>query len=265
MEHLTHVLTAIDADSDVAQVRRFRQASAGAAASAVADGAPRPRGGEAVRRRWSSSDATSRPSSPACARRCCPRRGWRRGIEYLAPPGAPAARHPAPHRARLRLRGVRLVHPVLRRCTSCSAAGARLAGPRQHGRGADRHLRRQPADLPADRLGLARRSAGASSATAPAARLRAGSRTPSAQAAERALGEPAQPSSAAARASGAGSSRSSTTCSGPTSSAACCPGSPRRSPATMLLRPLVAAYQAAAPRADAARGRATGWRREVRG
>ena len=25
MEHLTHVLTAIDADSDVAQVRRFRQ------------------------------------------------------------------------------------------------------------------------------------------------------------------------------------------------------------------------------------------------
>ena len=30
MEHLTHVLTAIDADSDVAQVRRFRQASAAA-------------------------------------------------------------------------------------------------------------------------------------------------------------------------------------------------------------------------------------------
>ena len=29
MEHLTHVLTAIDADSDVAQVRRFRQAPAG--------------------------------------------------------------------------------------------------------------------------------------------------------------------------------------------------------------------------------------------
>jgi (p)ppGpp synthase/HD superfamily hydrolase len=29
MEHLTHVLTAIDADSDVAQVARFRQASAG--------------------------------------------------------------------------------------------------------------------------------------------------------------------------------------------------------------------------------------------
>ena len=28
MEHLTHVLTAIDADSDVAQVRRFRQAPA---------------------------------------------------------------------------------------------------------------------------------------------------------------------------------------------------------------------------------------------
>jgi GTP pyrophosphokinase/guanosine-3',5'-bis(diphosphate) 3'-pyrophosphohydrolase len=30
MEHLTHVLTAIDADSDVAQVRRFRQALSGA-------------------------------------------------------------------------------------------------------------------------------------------------------------------------------------------------------------------------------------------
>ena len=28
MEHLTHVLTAIDADLDVAQVRRFRQTSA---------------------------------------------------------------------------------------------------------------------------------------------------------------------------------------------------------------------------------------------
>jgi hypothetical protein len=28
MEHLTHVLTAIDADSDVAHVRRFRPASA---------------------------------------------------------------------------------------------------------------------------------------------------------------------------------------------------------------------------------------------
>ena len=28
MEHLTHVLTAIDADSDVAQVRRFRPTSA---------------------------------------------------------------------------------------------------------------------------------------------------------------------------------------------------------------------------------------------
>jgi hypothetical protein len=27
MEHLTNVLTAIDADSDVAQVRRFRQAA----------------------------------------------------------------------------------------------------------------------------------------------------------------------------------------------------------------------------------------------
>ena len=28
MEHLTHVLTAIDADSDVAQVRRFRKTAA---------------------------------------------------------------------------------------------------------------------------------------------------------------------------------------------------------------------------------------------
>jgi (p)ppGpp synthase/HD superfamily hydrolase len=33
MEHLTHVLTAIDADSDVAQVRRFRQASPAAKGS----------------------------------------------------------------------------------------------------------------------------------------------------------------------------------------------------------------------------------------
>jgi GTP pyrophosphokinase/guanosine-3',5'-bis(diphosphate) 3'-pyrophosphohydrolase len=34
MEHLTHVLTAIDADSDVAQVRRFRQAPAAGATPA---------------------------------------------------------------------------------------------------------------------------------------------------------------------------------------------------------------------------------------
>jgi GTP diphosphokinase / guanosine-3',5'-bis(diphosphate) 3'-diphosphatase len=36
MEHLTHVLTAIDADSDVAQVRRFRQAPAGVRVSTKA-------------------------------------------------------------------------------------------------------------------------------------------------------------------------------------------------------------------------------------
>ena len=37
MEHLTHVLTAIDADSDVAQVRRFRQAPAAAAKEPARD------------------------------------------------------------------------------------------------------------------------------------------------------------------------------------------------------------------------------------
>jgi len=37
MEHLTHVLTAIDADSDVAQVRRFRQAPAVASRGAPRD------------------------------------------------------------------------------------------------------------------------------------------------------------------------------------------------------------------------------------
>jgi GTP pyrophosphokinase/guanosine-3',5'-bis(diphosphate) 3'-pyrophosphohydrolase len=36
MEHLTHVLTAIDADSDVADVRRFRQAPAAGKAAAAA-------------------------------------------------------------------------------------------------------------------------------------------------------------------------------------------------------------------------------------
>jgi hypothetical protein len=33
MEHLTHVLTAIDADSDVAQVRRFRRTAAARSAA----------------------------------------------------------------------------------------------------------------------------------------------------------------------------------------------------------------------------------------
>jgi len=37
MEHLTHVLTAIDADSDVAQVRRFRQAPAAPAKGTASD------------------------------------------------------------------------------------------------------------------------------------------------------------------------------------------------------------------------------------
>ena len=159
-------------------------------------------------------------------------------------PGPAAARHPAPHRASASRSGSSpRFTPVLRRAP---AAGRRprQAAARQHRRLADRHLRRQPADLPADRLGLARARPAHPRLRRQRPRLRAPDPTPS-----------RSPPAGSGRAcmslvgrgdsrSGAGSSPSSTTSSGPTSSAACCRGSPRRSPSYWLLRPLVAAYQA---------------------
>ena len=229
MEHLTHVLTAIDADSDVAQVRRYRGGRR-QGRSRRGSGRRGPRGGEAAGADGLQATRQAARSSRASARRWSRARGWRRGIEYL---GHRVRRLPdTPHRIALGFatRGPRLFTPFFGR-TSCSPPPlARLVRGNMVA-GADRHARRQPADLPADRLRSRSDSAGASSATAPAARTSSGSRTPSARP-RAGSGRACSPSSAAARASGAGSSRSSITCSGPTSSAGCCPGSPRRSPAT---------------------------------
>ena len=140
MEHLTHVLTAIDADSDVAQVRRFRQAPVGAPGHGRGDGRRGPRGGEVVRARWSSSDATSRPCSTRIREAVLPRRGWRRGIEYL---GHRVRRLPdTPHRIALgfAMRRLRLLHAVLRHPPRCGRDGAGLGccAPTSIA-GADRH------------------------------------------------------------------------------------------------------------------------------
>ena len=85
MEHLTHVLTAIDADSDVAQVRRFRQAPAAAtgrraAAERRAARPPGRRGGPAHGLQATRQAAPPRAGS---ARRCCRGAAGGAAIEYL--------------------------------------------------------------------------------------------------------------------------------------------------------------------------------------
>ena len=233
MEHLTHVLTAIDADSDVAQVRRFRQSGRPQGGVPRMSAAP---GGEV--RPWSSSDATSRPSrtparGAAAARRLAPRGSSTSGTGSAGcPTPRTASRSASPSGSSPR-------SPRSSACTSCSAL-ALAACARQHDRRADRHLRRQPADLAADRLDLARPRPpilgyGASGATS------AGSATPSPR--------PRAASGHLLGLVGLGESEwgrlepFSTSSSGPTSSAACCRGS-SRDRELLPAAPLVAAYQA---------------------
>ena len=96
-----------------------------------------------------------------------PRRGWRRGDRVPRPPGAPAARHA---RTASRSASPAASSSASRRSSGCISswrAGARAGWSRGNVVASlDRHRRRQSADLSADRLDLARRSAGASSATA---------------------------------------------------------------------------------------------------
>ena len=232
MEHLTHVLTAIDADSDVAQVRRFRQASGGGRRSRRADSdAPR-RSGRAARWRWSSSDASGRPSSSRLREALLPRRGWRRGVEYLS---HRVRRLPdTPHRIALGFAcGVfGSFTPFFGLHIVLAAVIARLLRS-QHRRGADRDRRRQSADLSADRAGRA----GARAAD-PRLRRHAGATTSRVsdafvEALRGDLRRAAQPRRPRAQRLGQARRRSFATSSGPISSAACCPGSSPRSRATI--------------------------------
>ena len=192
------------------------------------------------------------PLSPALREALLPRRGWRRGIEYL---GHRVRRLPdTPHRIALGFAcgvfasftpffGLHLVWRV---------ALAWLIA-RQHDRRADRAARRQPAHAAAHRLGsrmaLGRRILGYGV---------------TGRDFERVLDAFVLAASAASGRAclslfGLGESQwrqlapffSDVIC--PTSSAGCCRGSPPRSPATIWCAPLVAAYQAGAAAARAAR------------
>ena len=232
MEHLTHVLTAIDADSDVAQVRRFRQAPAAPAKGA----ASRLRqcaasSGRAAGWKWSSSDVSSRPSLSRLREAVLPKRGYRRGVEYL---GHRVRRLPdTPHRIALGFAcGVFSSFTPFFGLHIVLAAVIARAAARQHRRGADRHGGGQSADLSADRAGGAR-------ARAAHPRLRRQRRATISRVSdafvEAFVGgarRAAQPRRARRQRLGQARARSSTTSSGPTSSAGCCRGWSPRSRAT---------------------------------
>ena len=165
-----------------------------------------------------------------------PRRGWRRAIEYL---GHRVRRLPdTPHRSRsawpaassLASRPFFGLHFV---CAACLA----WAAARQHPRRADRHLRRQPADLPDHRVAVdgagpqdPRLRRHRPRRRPHQRRLRAGRRGP--------LGRPAQPLRPRRRRVGQARRVLRATCSGPTWSAACCPASSAAVASYYLTRPL---------------------------
>ena len=187
-----------------------------------------------------------------------PRRGWRRGIEYL---GHRVRRLPdTPHRIALGFAcGVFVSFTPFFGLHFVLAAGARLAAARQHRRGADRHRGRQPADLPADRPGRARARAAHPRLRRDRPRLRAGSPDAFAEAFAGDLGERAEPVRPRRERVAASSSRSSATSSGRTSSAGCCPGSSPRSSSYYLTRPLSPPIRRGGAR-GCSRGRTSGWR-----
>ena len=245
MEHLTHVLTAIDADSDVAQVRRFRQAPA-----TGEGGGPRLSGARRVLRaaaRWIGTMVFKRRDKPPFLSRIreslLPRRGWRRGIEYL---GHRVRRLPdTPHRIALGFAcGVFASFTPFFGLHLILAVGARARPARQHGGGADRDRRRQSADLSADRLGLARRSGGASSATASRGRDFSRVSDAFAEAFAGDLATASSASSAAATASGRSSSPFFRDIIWPYLVGGLLPGLVAAIVGYYLMRPLVAAYQA---------------------